>query len=703
MIKPSKPVRALLAFILTVLSGALFSQGKIDLVRYNKKNGAEVEARDKIINISWPAGKSGKGQVKIDMQDGHPLFASLQLCKNGKCYTMANNLDPAFVLTIGKRDLVSQNGWNIFFDKVPSKPFEAFNVQLDKSSAKVVSEGSRTKVIVSKVTASSFSGDLEITFYNGSPLINIAAVMATGVDSTAIIYDGGLVSTNAAWKKIAWTSVDDQLQSASTNTTDTSNNLAVKYRTIIGENAEGSLALFPPPHQYFYPLDECFNLKFVWYGTDYRKMVKGYGIGIRQDLYGDHRFVPWFNAPPHTMQRLNFFCLLASNTKEALANVKQFTHNDTYAPLKGYKTMTSHYHIEHVTKMLEAQKKNIILPDTPSFVNVFKRTGINIVHLAEFHGVGHPTGPDDVRLMELKTLFDMCKRLSQDNFLLLPGEEPNNFFGGHWLDFFPKPVYWIMSRKAGAPFVTQDPTYGKVYRIGDKQDMLNLLKAESGLAWTAHARTKGSTGFPDAYKNEAFFNSPLFFGASWKALPADLSQPRLGKRALDLLDDMANWGLKKSIIGEADLFTIEPEHELYGHININYLQMDKMPAYNQSWQPILDVMRNGKYFVTTGEVLMPSFTINGKGSGDTAILNADGKATVKANLSWTFPLNFIEVVSGDGKNVYREKIDQLETTPFASKTFLLNLNLKGRKWARIEAWDIASNGAFSQIVWLKGN
>lgn len=701
MIKPFKLIRISLAIISLTISSALYCQQTINLANYNKKNGAEVVAHDKIINISWPAGSEGRGQVQIDLQKDHPLFTNLQLCKNGKCNTVAANLDPAFVLTIGKRDLVSQNGWNIFFDKVPQKPFEAFNVQLDKVSAKVVSEGSRTKVIVSKVSASSFSGDLEITFYNGSPLINIAAVMWTGVDSTAIVYDAGLVSTSNAWKKIAWTNVDDQLQDAPMNIADTANNIAVKYRTIVGENEKGSLAVFPPPHQYFYPLDECFNLKFVWQGSNYRKMVPGYGIGIRQDLYGDHRFVPWFNAPPNTMQRLNFFCLLANNTNDALAGVKKFTHGDSYVALDGYKTMTSHYHIEQVAKILDAEKKNITLPDTPSFVNVFKRTGINIVHLAEFHGPGHPKGPDDIRLKEMKTLFDMCKRLSGNSFLLLPGEEPNNFFGGHWLDFFPKPVYWIMSRNAGAPFVTEDPTYGKVYRIGDKQDMLNLLKAENGLAWTAHARTKGSTGFPDAYKNEEFFTSPQFFGASWKALPADLSQPRLGKRALDLLDDMANWGLKKSIVGEADLFTIEPEHELYGHLNINYLQMDKMPAYNQSWQPILDVMRKGKFFVTTGEVLLPSFTINGKASGDTATLGADGKATIKATLNWTFPLNFIEIISGDGKNVYRDKIDQLETITFGSKTFLLNLQLKGRKWARIEAWDVAANGAFSQIVWLK--
>ena len=47
----------------------------------------------------------------------------------------------------------------------------------------------------------------------------------------------------------------------------------------MGESNEGSLAVFPAPHQYFYPLDEAFNLKFTWYGNNYRKMIPGFGIG----------------------------------------------------------------------------------------------------------------------------------------------------------------------------------------------------------------------------------------------------------------------------------------------------------------------------------------------------------------------------------------------------------------------------------------
>jgi hypothetical protein len=671
----------------------------VDLSGFNKSSEAKVSVQNNLLHVNWPVSAGEQGRLVINLKNGLPLFKSIQLAKGKTRKEIASNLDPVFLLRVGKRDLISQNGWNIFFDKTNKLPSKTYPVALQKNSVAVHSSGSRTVVKISRVDAGTFSGDLEITLYNQSPLFNVAAVVSTEIDSTAILYDAGLVSKEPVWKKIAWADTENKLQSTAFHAADTSQNVPVKYRTIIGENSSGSLAVFPAPHQYFYPLDEAFNLKFTWYGSNYRKLVPAYGIGIRQDPMGDNRFVPWFNAPPHTAQRLNFFCLLSSgNAGKALTAVKQFTNSDAYTPLPGYKTMSSHFHNEHVMNVLIPGKPS---PDTPNFVRVFKDHGIDIVHLGEFHYTAHPKGPDDKRLLELKTLFDMCRKHSDKDFLLLPGEEPNEFFGGHWLQFFPKPVYWIMSRKPEAPFVTTDSVYGKVYRIGNKVEMLKLLELENGLAWTAHARTKGSTGYPDKYKEEAFFTSDHFLGAAWKAMPADLSQPRLGKRVLDLMDDMANWGHKKHVIAEADLFTVEPENEMYAHLNVNYLQIDKLPSFGEGWQPVLDAMRKGKFFVSTGEVLLPHFTVNGKGSGETAAIHNTGKDRIEVEVHWTFPLQYAEIISGDGKAVYRERINLDATTAFGKKKFTFTTSLANRKWVRLEVWDAAVNGAFTQQVWLQ--
>ncbi len=605
-------------FLVWLLALTASAQIPLDLSRLAKNSPTTVSRQGDELVLSWPTTGKETGRLVVSLAANRPLFSHIQLSKGGRYTDVATDLNPAFVLTVGKRDLISQNGWNIFFDKTNKLPSKAYAVELIRRQASVTTMGSRTVVRIGDVQAASFKGAIEITVYQGSPLFNVAAVMATQVDSTAILYDAGLVGKKPGWTTLSWSDTDNQMQQIPADLTQPNKAQAVKYRTIIASHANGSLAVFPAPHQYFYPLDEAYNLDFTWYGTNYRSLVPDFGIGIRQDLMGDKRWVPWVNAPPGTQQRLNFFCLISTDSPARTLNeVKRFTHNDKYPVVAGYKTMSSHFHNEHTMKTVLAGKP---VPRVPNFVNVFKNSGVNIVHLAEFHGPGHPKGPDDQRLLELKTLFSECERLSDNDFLLLPGEEPNNFFGGHWLDFFPKPVYWIMSRKAEMPFVMDDPQYGKVYRIADKNDMLKLLEAENGLAWTAHARTKGSTGFPDKYKDEAFYKSDHFFGAAWKNIPADLSEPRLSRRVLDLMDDMANWGYKKHVIAESDIFSMEPENETYAHLNVNYLQLDKLPDYKQGWQPVLDVMKQGRFFVTTGEVMLPAFSVNGKGAGETLSL-----------------------------------------------------------------------------------
>jgi hypothetical protein len=690
-------MRYITLFLLFISFGVLQAQINVDLKSFNKKNGATVEAQGNVLNISWPAGSNKTGKLTLDLSAQQPVFKNVALQEGKTAHNIASGLDPAFVLTVGKRDLVSQNGWNIFFDKVPNKPFKAYNIALNKQAASVSSAGTRTVISVGSLQAPGFTGTLEITLYNGSPLMNIAAVMTTAVDSTAIVYDAGLVSKTAVWEKIGWSDVNEQMKSTKPALTDAATNLQVKYRTIVGENSTGSLAVFPAPHQYFYPLDEAFNLKFVWAGNRYRDLVDGYGIGIRQDLYGDRRFVPWFNAPPATLQRLNFFVLLSpANAGGALEEVKKFTNNDRYSALPGYKTLTSHFHNEFIMKVVMANKP---VPEAPSFIDVFKRTGVDIVHLGEFHYTAHPKGPDSLRLKELHALFQQCERLSSKEILLLPGEEPNEFLGGHWLQFFPKPVYWIMSRDQSKPFMTDDPVYGKVYRVSNESEMLDLLKKENGLAWTAHPRTKGSTGYPDKYKNTPFFKDQSFLGAAWKAMPADLSQPFLGKRVLELMDDMNNWGDRKKVLAEADLFTIEPENEMYAHLNVNYLKLDKLPEYKNGWQPIIDALQQGRFFSSTGEVLIPEFTVDGKSTGEE--VPAGKKSNIVFKLRWTFPMQYAEIISGDGEKVYRERIELNNTQAFGEQTFKHTLNLAGRKWVRLEAWDVAANGAFTQTVWIK--
>jgi hypothetical protein len=325
--------------------------------------------------------------------------------------------------------------------------------------------------------------------------------------------------------------------------------------------------------------------------------------------------------------------------------------------------------------------------EEPGFVKTFKSMGIDIVHLAEFH-VHHTPEMNAKRLDLLRTMHAECERLSDDNFLLLPGEEPNVHLGGHWISFFPKPVYWTLQRERNQPFAEEIDGFGRVYHVGIADDVLKLMEEERGLMWTAHPRIKGSFGLPDAHRKTEFFRSGRFLGAAWKAMPADNSIPRLGTRVLDLLDDMNNWGAAKHAVGEVDVFKVNPDYELYGHMNVNYVKLRRIRRFSEGWHSLLDALRNGDFFVTTGEVLIPSFEVDAKSS------------QVRANVEWTFPLAFAEVISGDGTEVFRDRIDLRDTAAFGSRELIVPITLAGRKWVRLEVWDVATNGAFTQPAWL---
>jgi hypothetical protein len=308
----------------------------------------------------------------------------------------------------------------------------------------------------------------------------------------------------------------------------------------------------------------------------------------------------------------------------------------------------------------------------------------------------------------MAAMFDECRRWSDDQLLLIPGEEVNEFLGlelegkhpGHWMSLFSRPVHWTMRREGEQPFVEQHPQYGKVYHVGGRADMIRLIREENALVWAAHPRIKASSWTPDIFREEDFYLADSWLGGAWKAMPGDLSRERLGERVLNLLDDMANWGQKKYVLGEVDVFKIDHTHELYGHMNVNYVRLDKSPRFDDGWRPLLDALRDGQFFVTTGEVLIPHFTVGGKSPGENLSLSAGDQPEVRVEMVWTFPLAFAEIISGDGRQVYRERIDLSDSEPFGRRTLSLHPALKSRRWVRFEVWDIAANGAFTQPLWL---
>lgn len=692
----------------------------VDLSQFVESTGFTARAENRSLTLTWQISPQESGVLQLNLVHGQPLITRLGLIQGGKSRDLLRELTPLVFLTIGERNLQNPTGWMAFFDRPIERAYQHSAVKFDLKQIRVTNSGSRMQVVVNDVTAAPFAGRFEFTLFDGSPLVFAEAVMQTPKNGVAFLYDAGLGAgigrpdgvheEGPSWKTVAWRDESaGKLTRAPVNLNHVIAPIPVRGRAIVAENPTGSVALFPPPHQYFQPLDFASNLGHVWHGrSGNSNFFWGYGLGIRQPPEGDRRFASWFNAPPGTDQRMGVFYLLhGGNADAALDAVARYTHNDRFKPLPGHVRFTSHYHIEH-TLQLATRRKELgdpaAMPEDlrdPEFVRTFKARGIDIVHLGEFHVMAMPRLPLERRLPLMKLMFDELERLSDAELLLLPGEEPNVHLGGHWMAFFPKPVYWVLNRPEGAPFVSEVPGYGRVYQVGDAADVLRLMELERGLMWTAHPRIKSSFGFPELHRDTPFYQSDHFLGGAWKNMPIDLSLPRLGTRALDLQDDMANRGERKYILGEADLFGIEANMETYGHLNINYLKLDRVPKFSEGWQPVLDALRGGKFFVSTGEVLLPTFTVDGKSSGETVTLAANGQARFRAQVDWTFPLAFAELVSGDGRQVFRHRIDLGDTRSFGTRDLDLPIDLKGRTWVRLEVWDVARNGAFTPPVWLE--
>jgi hypothetical protein len=108
-------------------------------------------------------------------------------------------------------------------------------------------------------------------------------------------------------------------------------------------------------------------------------------------------------------------------------------------------------------------------------------------------------------------------------------------------------------------------------------------------------------------------------------------------------------------------------------------------------------MRGGDFFVTTGEILLHDFRLNGAPSGGSAKLDG-GMVTAEADLQWTFPLQFCELVWGDGSKTYRKMAPLAETAQFGRQRLRVTERASNAKWARFAVWDVAANGAMTQPV-----
>jgi len=404
------------------------------------------------------------------------------------------------------------------------------------------------------------------------------------------------------------------------------------------------------------------------------------------------------SARPGTWQQMPvFFYISADNAQPAAESALAFTRNDRYKALPGYKVMATHFHTSMVSRMKALGGLDVNLPD----LDVMKAAGVNIfapIDGGRSGGLGTEPSDDD-RFKAQAEYYEAARRHSDKEFLVMPNEEVfTGDLGGHNDVLYSKPAYWTQQRKPGQPFVEQHATYGKVYHVGSQADMMELARLENMLVFMPHPRSKGSTGWPDAMKGTAHFNHPNYRGIGMRwGMGIDGSEVRLCEyRCQVLLDDMNNWVADlptppKYIQAISETYRKGPGDDIYANNPVNYVKLDKVPSVDDM-SPIINAMMRGDYFWTSGEVLIASYAVEGAG----------GRRTIAADVEWTFPLDFVEVVWGDGQKTDRQIISATDLPAFGRKRFSIPFDTKGKKWVRFAVWDVAGNGAMVQPIKLTG-
>jgi hypothetical protein len=733
-------MKSALVIALSLFSGAAAAADPLacDLSKYSAVAGLTARVQRDDLLVSWTGKDAAELRMRYAVESREPIVRELSIRQPGQQWaTIGENLRAEYDITAGLRrlseqqaaplraldvritpEVIDRNRWFAFWDApllVPGvrpgqqtprniglprseEEIRRAGASFDTASCSVATEGARLEVTFPGLSMGIFSGSLRFTVYRGTNLLRMDAVAKTDEPWIAYKYEAGLRGFSVArLPRVAWRDQGGHPQQYRFGGVKNDGRVAVKAanRLLVAEGPSASIATFPPPHTFFFTREVETNLGYVWYRKD---SAAGFAIGVRQadreEVQEYRENFALYNAPPGTWQRMAVYFYIAPGTEEAARTAAlAFTHDDTFKPVPGYKTFVNHFHLRFTQRLRAGGSLDTQTEDLAAM----RALGLNIVGLSDFHGDLHPDDPGPLRFKDWKDYSEASRKASDVDFLVTPWEEPSAYFGGHYNVMFPKLVYWSKVRKNGAPFMESDPTFGTVYHAGDATDVQRLLDTENGYWFHAHPRTKGTTGYPDAIFDKPWVKNDRCLGVAFKpGMGMDLSERRLCEwRCFDAMDAMNNLFADtllrpKYIIADVDTYKKGPEDDLYPAFPVNYVKLEKVPGPDEDRSPILKALRDGDFFVTTGEVLIPRYRL--EGSGSQRILTAD--------VEWTFPLEFVEVVWGDGKSVDRQIISATDLPAFGTKRFSIPFDVTGKAWVRFAVWDSAGNGAFVQPIKL---
>jgi hypothetical protein len=780
------------AFLILVLAG--FSTLHADplqcsLSGYKAGPGLSATAANNTLTLIWDGDHNQTLRLRFGVTGGTPTIQELAVKKgNSQWAILASNISPDFRVVTGLRrmsnqqmaplrglgveltnEIVDKYRWDPFWDApldlsppggrvgnpppaegianqpgLPRKPEEikrapaAYHV----TGCDVKTNGARLEISFAGVQAGVFSGRLQYTLFKGSNLIQQEILATTSEPWVAYKYHAGLKGLSTGnGARVVWRDTANNWQEYRFGGAKNDDEMPLKTtgRLVIAQlGTAGSIAIFPPPHNFFWAREVAINLGYNWYRKD---SDTTFSFGVRQaehedESEGQANFA-LYSARPGSVQRMTVFLYPSSEPAQATYDsALSFTHGDHYKPVSGYQVMNHHYHMDLGQRLGAAGSLDADIPDLVAL----KALGVNIVSQidsvggaenppagaaypgarpvsparsgaggaagggrgagpgpngAAAGGGGRGRGGDPLQIRY--NSIEGARRHSDSNFLVMADQEYyGSPLGGHTDLLFSHPVYWTEGRAPDQPLVENTPKFGKVYHISNADDLMEMARREDVLISMPHPRTKGSTGYPDSVKDLPFFSDPHYQGIGFRwGMGLDRSEERLCEyRCQRLFDDMSNWMADKPappkyILSISEVRHQQPGDDIYSSSPVTYVKLDPLPRPEDP-SPVIQALMRGDSFVTSGEVLIPNFSVKGTGN----------PRTIVADVEWTFPLNFVEVVWGDGTKSDRQVISTTDLPAMSSHHFEIPFNAEGKKWVRFAAWDSAGNGAMVQPIKL---
>lgn len=783
---------SLLSGLMIVTAFALFTlsvradQSLCTLAGYKAIPGLAANIEGSALVVTWDGEKNDEIRMRLTIQNGTPTIQDISVRhKGGTWATLASNMTPEFRVVSGYRRLdqeaypalkialgtVTQQvldhyKWDAFWDAplrvpgdevahggstpppdgipgtnqpgLPRKPEEIkrATASYQAQGCDVKTNGSRLEVSFPGVEMGIFSGRLQYTVYKGTNLLRQEVIAKTDQDSVAYKYDAGLTGLKLQpASKMVWRDTANMWQEYQFESVVNQAPVAVQAanRLIALQTADGAIATFPPPHNFFWTREISVNLGYNWYRKD---SDSSFSFGIRQAESEDdpayagrgpedrRQNFALYNARPGTWQRMPVYFLIdPEKGQAAIEAALAYTRNDHYQAIPGYWVMARHFHTNPVPRLLGMGGLDTLLPD----LELARATGINIFGPVSGGGI-EPTGttligprqnppagamiapPDgaggfntsgDIHLKTQDLYYQMARLQSRKDFLVMPNEEilSGNLakqLGGHNDLLISHPIFWTDGRKDGQPLTEDTAKYGKVYHLGSTADLMEMAHREDLILYMPHPNTKSSAGYPEAFRDKDYFLDPNYRGIGFRwGMGVDRSEERLcDYRCMPLFDDMNNWVADvatppKYMDAITETYEQGPGDDFYANNPVSYIKVEGEPGID-NWKPVIDAMMKGNYFVTSGEVLIPSYKVDGTGN----------QRTISADVEWTFPLEFAEVVWGDGQKTDRQIISVTDLPAFGKHHFQIPFNAEGKKWVRFAVWDSAGNGAFVQPIKL---